>query len=108
MEIIQVPQQRNDEECGNFVLYFINLFMESAPPNFSMEGYPYFVSFPSNHMFLFYDMLNSCYIFSVTFCFNCRWRKVGLPLKGWIASARNYIPQQSDVRNFNGGRKESL
>lgn len=55
MEIIQVPQQRNDEECGNFVLYFINLFMESAPPNFSMEGYPYFVSFPSNHMLLFYD-----------------------------------------------------
>lgn len=39
----KVPQQRNDEECGNFVLYFINLFMESAPPNFSMEGYPYFM-----------------------------------------------------------------
>ncbi|KAM5571764.1 putative ubiquitin-like-specific protease 2A [Rosa sericea] len=41
--IPKVPQQRNDEECGNFVLYFINLFMENAPQNFSMEGYPYFM-----------------------------------------------------------------
>lgn len=41
----QVPQQRNGEECGNFVLYYINLFIESAPENFSIsEGYPYFVS----------------------------------------------------------------
>lgn len=41
----QVPQQRNDEDCGNFVLYYINLFLESAPENFSIsKGYPYFVS----------------------------------------------------------------
>ncbi|XP_004293126.1 PREDICTED: uncharacterized protein LOC101303677 [Fragaria vesca subsp. vesca] len=39
----KVPKQRNDQECGNFVLYFINLFMESAPQTFSMEGYPYFM-----------------------------------------------------------------
>ncbi|XP_004309800.1 PREDICTED: probable ubiquitin-like-specific protease 2A [Fragaria vesca subsp. vesca] len=39
----KVPQQRNDQECGNFVLYFINLFMESAPQTFSMEEYPYFM-----------------------------------------------------------------
>ncbi|KAA8540687.1 hypothetical protein F0562_024394 [Nyssa sinensis] len=40
----KVPQQRNGEECGNFVLYYINLFLESAPENFSIsEGYPYFM-----------------------------------------------------------------
>ncbi|KAF8378161.1 hypothetical protein HHK36_029498 [Tetracentron sinense] len=40
----KVPQQRNEVDCGIFVLYFINLFMESAPENFSIsEGYPYFM-----------------------------------------------------------------
>uniref|UniRef100_A0A2N9FIK6 Ubiquitin-like protease family profile domain-containing protein n=1 Tax=Fagus sylvatica TaxID=28930 RepID=A0A2N9FIK6_FAGSY len=39
----EVPQQRNDVECGSFVLYFINLFVESAPEDFSMESYPYFM-----------------------------------------------------------------
>ena len=39
----KVPQQINDQECGNFVLYFINLFMENAPQNFSMDSYPYFM-----------------------------------------------------------------
>ncbi|XWS37150.1 hypothetical protein CRYUN_Cryun19dG0018300 [Craigia yunnanensis] len=39
----KVPQQRDGEECGNFVLYFINLFVEGAPENFSVEGYPYFM-----------------------------------------------------------------
>ncbi|KAI5329607.1 hypothetical protein L3X38_029004 [Prunus dulcis] len=40
----KVPQQRNDVECGNFVLYYINLFIEGAPENFSIEGgYPYFM-----------------------------------------------------------------
>ncbi|KAK4348021.1 hypothetical protein RND71_034360 [Anisodus tanguticus] len=43
--IPKVPQQRNDEHCGNFVLYYINLFLESAPENFSItKGYPYFMS----------------------------------------------------------------
>lgn len=43
--IPKVPQQRNDEDCGNFVLYYINLFLESAPENFSIsEGYPYFMT----------------------------------------------------------------
>ncbi|XP_047153859.1 ubiquitin-like-specific protease 1D [Vigna umbellata] len=39
----EVPQQRDGNECGFFVLYFINLFLEHAPDNFSMEGYPYFM-----------------------------------------------------------------
>ncbi|EOY22387.1 Cysteine proteinases superfamily protein, putative isoform 5 [Theobroma cacao] len=39
----KVPQQRDGEECGKFVLYFINLFVEGAPENFSIEGYPYFM-----------------------------------------------------------------
>ncbi|KAB2020284.1 hypothetical protein ES319_D07G058500v1 [Gossypium barbadense] len=42
--IPKVPQQRNGEDCGRFVLYFISLFMESAPKNFSTTGgYPYFM-----------------------------------------------------------------
>ncbi|MED6108565.1 hypothetical protein PIB30_025388 [Stylosanthes scabra] len=41
--IPKVPQQRDGNECGNFVLYFINLFINLAPDDFSMEGYPYFM-----------------------------------------------------------------
>ncbi|KAK4602495.1 hypothetical protein RGQ29_011515 [Quercus rubra] len=39
----KVPQQRNGEECHSFVLYFINLFMESAPEDFSTQHFPYFM-----------------------------------------------------------------
>ncbi|GAV68013.1 Peptidase_C48 domain-containing protein [Cephalotus follicularis] len=39
----KVPQQRDDEECGRFVLYYINLFVEGAPENFSTENFPYFM-----------------------------------------------------------------
>ncbi|XP_023882760.2 probable ubiquitin-like-specific protease 2A [Quercus suber] len=39
----KVPQQRNGEECGSFVLFFINLFMESAPEDFSTQHFPYFM-----------------------------------------------------------------
>lgn len=40
----KVPQQRNDTDCGRFVLYYISLFLESAPETFSIsEGYPYFM-----------------------------------------------------------------
>ncbi|KAL3828671.1 hypothetical protein ACJIZ3_017473 [Penstemon smallii] len=39
-----VPQQRKGEECGYYVLYYISLFLESAPENFNLsEGYPYFM-----------------------------------------------------------------
>ncbi|KAG9154094.1 hypothetical protein Leryth_000593 [Lithospermum erythrorhizon] len=41
----KVPQQNDDKECGNFVLYYINLFVENAPENFSIsDGYPYFMT----------------------------------------------------------------
>ncbi len=50
-----MPQQRNDVECGSFVLYFINLFVESAPEDFSMESYPYFVSFPLAVLFIIWS-----------------------------------------------------
>lgn len=43
--VFQVPQQRDDKECGIFVLYFLNLFVEDAPENFTVDGYPYFVKF---------------------------------------------------------------
>ncbi|KAE8657134.1 Cysteine proteinases superfamily protein, putative isoform 2 [Hibiscus syriacus] len=39
----KVPQQGNGKECGNFVLYFIKSFVESAAENFSIEDYPYFM-----------------------------------------------------------------
>lgn len=42
--IPQVPQQKNGEECGIFVLYFLYLFLQSAPENFTQEGYPYFLN----------------------------------------------------------------
>ncbi|KAF5741022.1 Cysteine proteinases superfamily protein putative isoform 3 [Tripterygium wilfordii] len=41
----KVPQQRDDEECGTFVLYFINRFVQDAPENFNVKDFPYFVSF---------------------------------------------------------------
>ncbi|XP_021730235.1 probable ubiquitin-like-specific protease 2A [Chenopodium quinoa] len=41
--IPKVPQQRDDEECGSYVLYFINLFMQFAPENFCDSDYPYFM-----------------------------------------------------------------
>ncbi|KAG7951983.1 hypothetical protein I3843_12G035000 [Carya illinoinensis] len=40
---IKVPQQRNGEECGQFVLYFMTLFMKGALEGFSIEDYPYFM-----------------------------------------------------------------
>ncbi|CAH2040872.1 unnamed protein product, partial [Thlaspi arvense] len=57
----KVPQQITGEECGKFVLYFIHLFVEEAPENFSIvHGYPYFVSF-------FFFLLFSDYILRLTF-----------------------------------------
>ncbi|KAJ4819114.1 Sentrin-specific protease 1 [Rhynchospora pubera] len=42
--IPKVPQQRNGDECGSYVLYFIYRFVESAPSNFTQQGYPYFLT----------------------------------------------------------------
>ncbi|KAM7277301.1 hypothetical protein ACFE04_019167 [Oxalis oulophora] len=39
----QVPQQRDGEECGKYVLYYINRFAEAAPENFTIDSYPYFM-----------------------------------------------------------------
>ncbi|XP_010519524.1 PREDICTED: ubiquitin-like-specific protease 1D isoform X2 [Tarenaya hassleriana] len=36
----EVPQQRNDVECGSFVLYYINRFIEDAPESLN----PYFMN----------------------------------------------------------------
>ncbi|KAL0389256.1 UNVERIFIED_CONTAM: putative ubiquitin-like-specific protease 2B [Sesamum calycinum] len=59
----QVPQQRNGEECGIFVLYYTNLFLENAPENFSIsEGYPYFMKedwFTEEELEGFYKRLES-------------------------------------------------
>ncbi|KAM7480140.1 hypothetical protein LguiA_028353 [Lonicera macranthoides] len=61
--IPKVPQQRNGEECGNYVLYYMNLFMEHAPENFSLsEGYPYFMKedwFTTEDMENFHKRLES-------------------------------------------------
>lgn len=53
----KVPQQKDDTDCGNFVLYFIKLFLEFAPENFSMEGYPYFMK---KDWFTFEDLDRFC------------------------------------------------
>ncbi|KAL5192124.1 putative ubiquitin-like-specific protease 2A [Glycine soja] len=58
----KVPQQRDGNECGFFILYFINLFLEHAPDNFSMEGYPYFMKkdwFSFEDLDRFYERLDS-------------------------------------------------
>ncbi|KAF5730925.1 Cysteine proteinases superfamily protein putative isoform 1 [Tripterygium wilfordii] len=39
----KVPQQRDGEECGGFVLYYINQFVQGAPENFSIKDFPYFM-----------------------------------------------------------------
>ncbi|XP_026418502.1 probable ubiquitin-like-specific protease 2A [Papaver somniferum] len=40
----KVPQQKNKDDCGFFVLYFMEMFMRCAPDNFSIDkGYPYFM-----------------------------------------------------------------
>ncbi|KAG8388911.1 hypothetical protein BUALT_Bualt02G0174500 [Buddleja alternifolia] len=61
----KVPQQRNGHECGVFVLYYANLFLESAPENFSVtkaEGFPYFMNedwFTEEELEEFYEKLES-------------------------------------------------
>ncbi|ERN13634.1 hypothetical protein AMTR_s00049p00094540 [Amborella trichopoda] len=40
----KVPQQRDEKQCGMFVLQFIDLFLQNAPENFCpFKGYPYFL-----------------------------------------------------------------
>ncbi|XP_010907576.1 probable ubiquitin-like-specific protease 2A isoform X3 [Elaeis guineensis] len=65
--IPKVPQQTNGEECGTFVLYFIYLFLQNAPENFSQEGYPYFLTeewFCSEDLEIFRKEIYSFWIFS--------------------------------------------
>lgn len=42
----EVPQQTNGNDCGVFLLHFVDLFLKRAPENFSIsEGcYPYFLN----------------------------------------------------------------
>ncbi|XAR50321.1 Ulp1 peptidase [Bertholletia excelsa] len=62
LKVPKVPQQRNNE-CGIFVLYYMYLFMESAPENFSIvEGYPYFMKedwFSPKDLACFHERLGS-------------------------------------------------
>ncbi|KAL3649548.1 hypothetical protein CASFOL_005951 [Castilleja foliolosa] len=61
--IPQVPQQKNDEECGFYVLYYINSFVKCAPDNFSFSvGYPHFMKenwFTPEEVEAFIKRLNS-------------------------------------------------
>ncbi|CAH2064844.1 unnamed protein product [Thlaspi arvense] len=57
-----VPQQTNDMECGSFVLYYIQRFIEDAPKNFIVDAYPYFMEeawFSHEDLDEFCDKLNS-------------------------------------------------
>lgn len=42
----EVPQQTNGNDCGVFLLHFIDLFLQLAPENFSISNgcYPYFLT----------------------------------------------------------------
>ncbi|GLJ43314.1 hypothetical protein SUGI_0899610 [Cryptomeria japonica] len=42
----EVPQQTNGNDCGVFLLHFIDLFLKQAPDNFSTseDRYPYFLT----------------------------------------------------------------
>ncbi|MQL72524.1 hypothetical protein Taro_004864, partial [Colocasia esculenta] len=44
LHVQKVPQQKNGEECGIFVLYFIHLFMRDASKSECSEGYPDFLT----------------------------------------------------------------
>lgn len=59
----KVPQQRNDMDCGIFVLYYINMFLKSAPESFIVsDGYPYFMTedwFTERQVKAFYDKLEA-------------------------------------------------
>ncbi|KAF6165353.1 hypothetical protein GIB67_018797 [Kingdonia uniflora] len=69
----KVPQQKNSEDCGIFVLYYIHLFLKSAPENFNViEGYPYFM----NENWFSYEGFDIFYEKFRTFC-----RKTRLPEK---------------------------
>ncbi|KAI5661420.1 hypothetical protein M9H77_20743 [Catharanthus roseus] len=39
----KVPQQRGSVECGWYCLLFIKLFIENAPEEFKVDGFPYFI-----------------------------------------------------------------
>ncbi|MQL86948.1 hypothetical protein Taro_019477, partial [Colocasia esculenta] len=39
LHVPKVPQQKNGEECGIFILYFIHLFMRDAPKSECSKGY---------------------------------------------------------------------
>ncbi|KAH6789482.1 hypothetical protein C2S51_004488 [Perilla frutescens var. frutescens] len=68
--IPKVPQQKNGEECGFFVLYYINQFLDSAPDNFSFStGCPHFMKedwFTPADVECFVESLDS-----VPECFDC-------------------------------------
>ncbi|KAL8545003.1 hypothetical protein ACS0TY_005273 [Phlomoides rotata] len=61
--IPKVPQQRDDKECGIYVLYYVNLFLEGAPLSFSISsGYPHFLKedwFTEEDVEQFYEKLES-------------------------------------------------
>ncbi|EPS60378.1 hypothetical protein M569_14425 [Genlisea aurea] len=42
-QIVGVPKQQGGTECGIYVLYYIYLFARSAPDQFELRDYPYFV-----------------------------------------------------------------
>ena len=103
-KLLQVPQQRNGEECGCYVLQYISLFIENAPENFSIsDGYPYFVSLSAIcglvsqitsasvdlHLILCFQCSMSSYWWIVPLVMHHRWKKTGSLLKDWITSAKH-------------------
>jgi hypothetical protein len=70
-----VPQQQNDYDCGLFVLYYMQRFIQEAPERFRKKDYSMVSQHCAVSLFLFadrYDMDDGCvshfchYSFSVS------------------------------------------
>ncbi|PWA65257.1 ulp1 protease family catalytic domain, Homeodomain-like protein [Artemisia annua] len=63
--VFSVPQQRDNEESEFYALYYIKLFIETAPKSFSPSGgYPYFMKkdwFNSEGLESFHKALESLF-----------------------------------------------
>lgn len=55
---LQVPQQKNDYDCGLFVLYFMERFIEEAPPRIKKKDLAMVLLIPSIELFYFNLIVN--------------------------------------------------
>lgn len=75
-----MPQQQNDYDCGLFVLYYMQRFIQEAPERFRKKDYSMVSQHCAVSLFLFadrYDMDDGCVcLTSVTTLFLLVWQTV--------------------------------